>query len=267
MGRDPVVASLTPKGDSDVRRRSNSDISRKPDVLAPVRAPVVTREPPINVSRSPTRLPNPASPRKDNEREPDRGKVPSDEKERDKERRIATKTYTNDSTCSTLRISQHLDVQPPRPSNPAVPRSSASSSSGSSSSGSQSSITQSGTVTSEGFTDYLSDESEVEMQREAERRAGEAELAAKLERTKFELGKEEQEFRAARTQLVSVGLQPPPAWSSGRMQTTAGKAPGARSAQTTFSASSEASRSPGNIYGSHSTPAASYVQVYSVARQ
>ncbi|KAF8592678.1 hypothetical protein K439DRAFT_1250943, partial [Ramaria rubella] len=74
-------------------------------------------------------------------------------------------------------------------------------------------MTQSGTVTSEGFTDYLSDESDIEMQREAERRAGEAELAAKLERTKLELGREEQEFRAARNQLATVGLQPPAAWS------------------------------------------------------
>lgn len=54
------------------------------------------------------------------------------------------------------------------------------------------------------------------MQREAERRANEAEMVARLQRTKLELGREEQEFRAARNQLATVGLQPPPAWSSGK---------------------------------------------------
>lgn len=62
----------------------------------------------------------------------------------------------------------------------------------------------SGTVTSEGgFTDYLSDESEAELQRQAEVRA------ALLEQNRME----EQEFRAARQQLALVDLQPPKSWN------------------------------------------------------
>jgi hypothetical protein len=80
--------------------------------------------------------------------------------------------------------------------------SSASSSSGSSAS---SDITVDG-----GFTDYLSDESEAELQRQAELRA------ALVAQTKVE----DQEFRAARQQLATVDLRPPKSWNSnmGRSQ-------------------------------------------------
>ncbi|KAF9058024.1 hypothetical protein BJ165DRAFT_1425205 [Panaeolus papilionaceus] len=76
--------------------------------------------------------------------------------------------------------------------------SSASSSSGSSDGGG--SLSDS-TVTSDGgFTDYLSDESEAELQRQAEAKAA--------------LVQEELEFKIARQQLASVGLRPPKSWNA-----------------------------------------------------
>lgn len=54
-----------------------------------------------------------------------------------------------------------------------------------------------------GFTDYLSDESEAELQRQAEIKAA---LVAQNRM-------EEQEFRAARQQLVTVDLRPPKSWN------------------------------------------------------
>jgi len=59
------------------------------------------------------------------------------------------------------------------------------------------------TITSEGFTDYLSDESEAELQRQAEAKA--ALLALTLA--------EEREFKAAREQLAHVDLRPPRLWN------------------------------------------------------
>ncbi|EJD01437.1 uncharacterized protein FOMMEDRAFT_169558 [Fomitiporia mediterranea MF3/22] len=82
-----------------------------------------------------------------------------------------------------------------------------SSSDSGSDSASRSSSNDTSTVTSDGgFTDYLSDESEAELQRQAEIRA------ALLEQNRVE----EQEFRAARRQLASVDLRPPQAWTTGR---------------------------------------------------
>ncbi|KAG6855093.1 hypothetical protein C0991_006022 [Blastosporella zonata] len=78
--------------------------------------------------------------------------------------------------------------------------SSASSSSGSDGTGS---MTDS-TVTSDGgFTDYLSDESEAELQRQAEARAA---LLAQNQA-------EELEFKAARQQLTHIDLRPPKTWN------------------------------------------------------
>ena len=63
-----------------------------------------------------------------------------------------------------------------------------------------------GTITSDGgFTDYLSDESEAELQKQAEAKA------ALLAQTHAE----EREFRAARQQLANVDLRPPKSWGSG----------------------------------------------------
>ncbi|KAJ7848528.1 hypothetical protein B0H13DRAFT_1729945 [Mycena leptocephala] len=55
-----------------------------------------------------------------------------------------------------------------------------------------------------GFTDYLSDESEAELQRQAEAKAA---LVAQNEA-------EELEFRAARQALANIGLRPPKGWAS-----------------------------------------------------
>ena len=77
----------------------------------------------------------------------------------------------------------------------------ASSSSGSS--GGRSSLTDN-TVTSDGgFTDYLSDESEAELQRQAEEKAA---LFAQMQA-------EELEFKMARQQLAQIGLRPPKSWN------------------------------------------------------
>ncbi|KAI9513196.1 hypothetical protein F5148DRAFT_280382 [Russula earlei] len=75
----------------------------------------------------------------------------------------------------------------------------------SSDSGSQSGSSD-GTITSDGaFTDYLSDESEAELQKQAEAKAA---LFAQTHA-------EEQEFRAARQQLAGVDLRPPKSWGAG----------------------------------------------------
>lgn len=78
------------------------------------------------------------------------------------------------------------------------------SSEGSSDSGSSRGSESDATVISDGaFTDYLSDESEAELQRQAEAKAA---LVAQNQA-------EEQEFKAARQQLVGVGLRPPKSWN------------------------------------------------------
>jgi len=78
---------------------------------------------------------------------------------------------------------------------------SASSSSGSS--GGRSSLSDN-TITSDGgFTDYLSDESEAEIQRQAEEKAA---LFAQMQA-------EELEFKMARQQLAHIGLRPPKSWN------------------------------------------------------
>jgi len=73
-----------------------------------------------------------------------------------------------------------------------------------SSAGSSSGSSASSDITVDGgFTDYLSDESEAELQRQAELRA------AQVAQTKME----EQEFKAARQQLATVDLLPPKSWN------------------------------------------------------
>lgn len=78
-----------------------------------------------------------------------------------------------------------------------------SSSESSSDSGSSRGSLSDATVISDGaFTDYLSDESEAELQRQAEAKAA---LVAQNQA-------EELEFKAARQQLAGVGLRPPKTW-------------------------------------------------------
>jgi hypothetical protein len=87
---------------------------------------------------------------------------------------------------------------------PYISSASSSSSGGGSPISSRGSMTDS-TVTSDGgFTDYLSDESEAELQRQAEIKAA---IVAQNHA-------EEQEFKAARQQLADVDLRPPKTWSN-----------------------------------------------------
>jgi len=67
---------------------------------------------------------------------------------------------------------------------------------------SQGSMSDATVISDGGFTDYLSDESEAELQRQAEAKAA---LVAQNQA-------EEQEFKAARQQLAAVGLRPPKSW-------------------------------------------------------
>lgn len=87
-----------------------------------------------------------------------------------------------------------------------VEKLSLSSSASSSSSGSSSGTT---VISDGGFTDYLSDESEAELQRQAEAKA------AILAQNQME----EQEFKLARQQLAHVDLRPPKSWR-GEVQST-----------------------------------------------
>ncbi|KAI0720235.1 hypothetical protein C8T65DRAFT_633889 [Cerioporus squamosus] len=87
-----------------------------------------------------------------------------------------------------------------------VEKMSLSSSASSSSSGSSSETT---VISDGGFTDYLSDESEAELQRQAEAKA------AILAQNQME----EQEFKLARQQLAHVDLRPPKSWR-GEVQST-----------------------------------------------
>lgn len=129
-------------------------------------------------------------------------------------------TDTRSQTSQTLRRRGSISNSPPRSSPPRpvertapalLPRplppkkegvvSSASSSSGSEGLGS---MTDS-TVTSDGgFTDYLSDESEAELQRQAEAKAA---LVAQNQA-------EEMEFKLARQRLANVDLHPPKSWTA-----------------------------------------------------
>ena len=79
----------------------------------------------------------------------------------------------------------------------------------SSSGGSSDGMLSDSTITSEGFTDYLSDESEVELQRQAEARAA---VVAQSQM-------EELEFKMARQELARIGLEPPKSWTQTNPQT------------------------------------------------
>lgn len=74
--------------------------------------------------------------------------------------------------------------------------------SGSDSGSSRGSMSDATVISDGAFTDYLSDESEAELQRQAEAKAA---LVAQNQA-------EELEFKAARQQLAGVGLRPPKAW-------------------------------------------------------
>ncbi|KAJ7068159.1 hypothetical protein C8F01DRAFT_1117063 [Mycena amicta] len=107
---------------------------------------------------------------------------------------------TKTSPPVTIKTTAPAKVaEPPRPVKKADIETSSTSSSGSDSIGSfsESTITSDG-----GFTDYLSSESEEELQRQAEAKAA---LVVQNEA-------EENEFRTARHLLASVGTRPPRSW-------------------------------------------------------
>lgn len=79
----------------------------------------------------------------------------------------------------------------------------------SASSDSSGSNSESTVISDGGFTDYLSDESEAELQRQAELKAAQ----------QAQNQMEELEFKAARQQLAGVDLHPPKSWT-GSMQST-----------------------------------------------
>ncbi len=109
--------------------------------------------------------------------------------------RSADRGHERSNSTSTLRQRSPLELDV----------SGLSISSGSSSASSDSGDGSETTVISDGgFTDYLSDESEAELQRLAEARA------AVIAQTQVE----EQEFRAARQQLANIDLRPPRSWTS-----------------------------------------------------
>ena len=109
-----------------------------------------------------------------------------------------------DNVSSLEKGFKSLKITTGNTSIPAPP--SAVSSGGSDTSSDGGSRSSEGTVTSDGgFTDYLSDESEAELQRQAEVRA------AIMEQNR----QEENEFRLARKQLANVDLRPPTSWTTG----------------------------------------------------
>ncbi|THH33665.1 hypothetical protein EUX98_g546 [Antrodiella citrinella] len=120
-------------------------------------------------------------------------------------RRVGASTTT--TPVSTIsRASERPTATPARKSLEGAMAGLNVSSASSDSSGSASETT---VISDGGFTDYLSDESEAELQRQAEIKA--AQIAQNH--------MEEQEFKAARQQLAHVDLRPPKSWT-GNVNTT-----------------------------------------------
>ncbi|KAI1796272.1 hypothetical protein LXA43DRAFT_989131 [Ganoderma leucocontextum] len=112
--------------------------------------------------------------------------------------------------------------------NDKVEKMSLSSSASSSSSGSSSETT---VISDGGFTDYLSDESEAELQRQAEAKAA---IVAQNQM-------EELEFRVARQQLADVDLRPPKSWRGEVQSTPRSQVPNRNSTSSTYGRSAFAS--------------------------
>ncbi|KAH8106108.1 hypothetical protein BXZ70DRAFT_416629 [Cristinia sonorae] len=117
-------------------------------------------------------------------------------------RRVGASTTT--TPVSTLsRASEKPTATPSRKSLEGAMAGMNISSASSDSSGSASETT---VISDGGFTDYLSDESEAELQRQAEIKA------AQIAQNQME----EQEFKAARQQLAHIDLRPPKSWTAGK---------------------------------------------------
>ena len=186
--RRPSVSNVTPSS-------SVSKITVDPQIVGDHSPPPSLRYHP---SASTTNIPN---------------WKPSPPSSRTGDRQVTTSNIRPPTRRPPLELSMAAvtlsDAAPPYISS----ASSSSSSGGGSPISSRGSVTDS-TVTSDGgFTDYLSDESEAELQRQAEIKAA---IVAQNHA-------EEQEFKAARQQLADVDLRPPKTWSN---TTSSGRIPG-----------------------------------------
>lgn len=147
---------------------------------------------------------------------------------------------------SSLTLSATVNASPSVSANGSSTNISSASSDSSGGSNSETTVISDG-----GFTDYLSDESEQELQRQAEVRA---EL---LTQNHFE----ELEFKKARQQLVQVDLRPPKSWTgsgSGSGSGSGGGSVGGGSAGSGVSVASAGSAgergSPRSQAGGNTTP-------------
>ncbi|KAF8735042.1 hypothetical protein AX14_002856 [Amanita brunnescens Koide BX004] len=189
--------------------RKGSPTSKSSALPGKPRSGSSPQQPPASLSRSSSGTANPAS-----NGTPSRAKLP----DFDLPRRSATVRQPVPAAPSPavrkplpVPVSPAISPKPaPRPAERPLIRprarednlSSASSSSGSSDGAD--SLSDSTVVSDGAFTDYLSDESEAELQRQAEARA------ALLAQTQME----EMEFKAARLQLAHVDLRPPKTWNA-----------------------------------------------------
>ncbi|KAH7916341.1 hypothetical protein BJ138DRAFT_1140122 [Hygrophoropsis aurantiaca] len=110
-------------------------------------------------------------------------------------------------------------------------------SSGSDSGSSHGSMSDATVISDGGFTDYLSDESEAELQRQAEAKAA---LVAQNQA-------EELEFKAARQQLAAVGLRPPKSWDDTNESVPRGQGPAVQAAYNHHAAYTGASYAPAPV--------------------
>ncbi|KZV69859.1 hypothetical protein PENSPDRAFT_608095 [Peniophora sp. CONT] len=185
--------------DSPERQSTSNSKDASPNTPSPLRRPSVSRAPkqPATDERTP-----PATlRRRSSTADARRDQPPARERERDIPPRNATigpsRTAPRASALDTDFGMGQMSLN-----SPLSPTGGSGSDGGSVSGGSSSD----GTVTSDGgFTDYLSDESEAELQRQAEARA----LVLAQSHA------EDAEFRAARKQLAQVDLRVPKAWNTG----------------------------------------------------
>ncbi|KAH9973102.1 hypothetical protein BGW80DRAFT_1311472 [Lactifluus volemus] len=197
------------------RRSSVSKATSTPFKSATDTSPVLRRRASITESSSPANVPPSSISRTFERRETISASRPN------------IKKSTLDIDFSILSISTNASSRSP------ISAHSDSSDSSSQSGGSD------GTITSDGaFTDYLSDESDVELQKQAEARA------ALLAQTHAE----EQEFKAARQQLASVDLRPPKSWGTGNSTSQmTPRSQGTDQAYTVLSTSSYTTHTRGQV--------------------
>ncbi|VDB97024.1 unnamed protein product [Peniophora sp. CBMAI 1063] len=183
-------------------RSATKDLS--PNTPSPLRRPSVSRAPKQPSGAVDERTPPATLRRRSSATDTRREQPPTRERERDIVPRNAT-IGPSRSAPRASALDTDFGMAQMSLNSPLSPGGESGSDGGSVSGGSSSD----GTVTSDGgFTDYLSDESEAELQRQAEARAL---LLAQSHA-------EDAEFRAARKQLAQVDLRVPKAWNTGGAQ-------------------------------------------------